>query len=622
MAGKKQIGPTLEAVLTANVTKFEKGMLKAQQLLQRTADKFTKIGKQMTLAVTVPLAALGTAAVKAFADFDDAMTKSTAIMVGLTGTMRTEMEALAQDLAGKGVQSATELAQSYFFLASAGLSAKQSMDSLSAVQDFATAGNFDMSTATDLLTDAQTALGMSSKDPDTNLRNMIALSDQLVKANTAANASVQQFSESLTSDAAVASRGFGMELDTTMAVLNAYASAGKKGAEAGNLFGRATRLMADAAMENAGAFKALEIDVTDADGNYRNFIDIIADIEEGFEGLSESAVKAKLKGLGFASLAQKSITPLIGMSDAMREWEKGQRAATGFTKDVATAQLKSFTSQMKMLWNQLTVIRIEIGKGLVPILKVMITVIKQGISIWKSMDVATRKWVIAIGVVIAAIGPMLLALALMQKAIIGLNIAILALSGNPVILAFAVVAASAAILLGVLSSNAEEAEKLAKALETVGDVDFPMPAKMSDEEAKNMFGGANESKKIESSARADRVKVFNDLQKQWRVALNMKEVELAFGRIASTLGVVGNVFGNIVTQTKSLFGVGDPTRFSSASTFTGRTASQELGVGGTPNSVPNQQLAEAKVTNDLLKEMDKRGRRQGYINEELVVGPS
>ena len=151
-----------------------------------------------------------------------------------------------------------------------------------------------------------TALGLSFKDAIKNQQQMIRISDVLVKANTIANATVEQFAQSLTADAAIAGRNFGATLETTVAVLAAYASAGKKGAEAGNLFGRATRLLTKSQRENGKVFEKFGIEViNEVTGGYNNLIDILAQMEVAFKDLSKPQRDAALEQLGFAALAQK-----------------------------------------------------------------------------------------------------------------------------------------------------------------------------------------------------------------------------------------------------------------------------------------------------------------------------
>ena len=65
------------------------------------------------------------------------------------------------NLSAEATASAKEAADAFFFLASAGLDGKQSIAALPIVAQFAQAGAFGLARATDLLTDAQTALGLS-----------------------------------------------------------------------------------------------------------------------------------------------------------------------------------------------------------------------------------------------------------------------------------------------------------------------------------------------------------------------------------------------------------------------------------------------------------------------------
>jgi len=395
--------------LAADTKQFDAMMISAQQKMTAAASKLTSIGTKMSMAFTLPLTLIAHKAVSTFSDFDDAMTKSTSIMTGVTNEMRTEMENLAKSISSRSVTSAKDLAESYYFLASAGMDAKQSMMALATVEKFSVAGAFDMATATDLLTDSQMALGIALKDPVKNMKAMKQVSDALVLSTQQSNATTQQFAEALTADAGVASRQLGMELSTLMAILNAYAGQSKKGAEGGNLAGRAFRLLTKAARENADQFRRMNIEVINkATGEYNNFIDIIEDMEKAFQGMTGPQKAAALEQLGFAALAQKSILPLIGLSKEMKEWEKAQKSAGGVTERVANKQMKSFASQMKILKNQINLAAESIGKLLVPYIKAVAGVVKAGLKWWSGLDVAWKKIIVAIGVFVGVLGPAIL----------------------------------------------------------------------------------------------------------------------------------------------------------------------------------------------------------------------
>jgi TP901 family phage tail tape measure protein len=320
------------------------------------------------IAATKVIASAATAiagfSIREFAKFDDAMTKSTAIMGDLSDAMRKDMSDAARQVALVTSFSASEAAEAFFFLASAGLTAEQSIAALPKVAQFAQAGQFDLALATDLLTDAQTALGLSSTDAAENLANMVRVSDVLVKANTVANASVEEFSEALTEKAGNAMRMLGMEIEEGVALLAVFAERGIKGTKAGTLLNTTLEGLTRTARENADAYAAMGVSVFDVDGELRNMADIVADIEGALGGLSTEAQLAQLATLGLTRQARDGALALLGASDKIREFEAAAREAGGATDDVARKQLATFNEQLGLLRSGLADVGIEIGAAL------------------------------------------------------------------------------------------------------------------------------------------------------------------------------------------------------------------------------------------------------------------
>lgn len=370
--------------LMGDSTSFIRMLKEAEEAANRTSQKILKDFQTLSLGIGLPLAAVGAMSVKAFADFDHAMTESTSIM-DTTIEQTERMKKVALDLSGTTAQAPADLAKAYYFLASAGLSVEQNIAALPAVARFATAGAFDLSTATTMAADAQSALGMRSADANKNLQNMVRVTDVLVKANILANASTQQFSEALTNDAGAAFRMFKIDVEEGVAVLAAMADQGTKGVAAGSELARALRLTSNAARENADVFKRYNIRVFDANGNFRNLADVIEDMTNALGGLSSEAQGAALEQLGFNALAQRAIIPLLGTADAVRVYEKKLREAGGTTKAVAEKQMRSFTNQMKLLRNELTVTAIEIGGSLAPALESVATVTKEVVKWFRAL---------------------------------------------------------------------------------------------------------------------------------------------------------------------------------------------------------------------------------------------
>lgn len=341
---------TLAVNIVARTAKFSTGIMRAQRLSARMGVSLAAVGAAAT--------ATGVALLRTSENINRAMTKSLAIMSDVSDTMRKDMVEAANRVAKETEASTAQAAQSYFYLASAGLSAEQSLKAMPVVAKFAQAGNFDLALATDLATDAQSALGLASKDTETTIVNLTRVTDVLVKANTLANASVQQFSESLTNGAAAAMRLVNKDVEEGVAVLAAYADQGIKGAEAGTAFGIVMRDLQTKALQNKTAFRAAGVAVFDASGKMNNLADIVEDLEGLLSGLSDAQKKSTLLQLGFSDKSVKYIQTLIGTSDKIREYEKNLRNAGGTAADVAAksmTDLQRATAQLAGAWDKLAI---------------------------------------------------------------------------------------------------------------------------------------------------------------------------------------------------------------------------------------------------------------------------
>jgi TP901 family phage tail tape measure protein len=350
--------------------KLEGAAAKSTYALRTIDSAATNVAKHLAKAGAAA-AVLGGFAVRQFAQFDDAMTQSTAIMGNVSDTMRQDMENAARQMAKTTTFTATEAAKSFYFLASAGLDAESSIKALPRVANFAQAGMFDMARATDLLTDAQSALGLTIRDDAVaNMQNMTRVSDVLVKANTLANASVEQFSIALTNRAGAAMKAVNMDITEGVAVLAAFADQGIKAEEAGTQFSIVLRELQSKTLKNSEAFKQFGVEVYDSSGNLNNMGTIIGQLETALSGMSDEQKRATLTQMGFSDKSLGSLLALLGTSDAIKTYEEALRSAGGTTDNVAQKQLESLSSQLKLARNALNDVAITIGARLEPIVRV------------------------------------------------------------------------------------------------------------------------------------------------------------------------------------------------------------------------------------------------------------
>ena len=359
------------------LSKFDK---KGFDQAESGLSKFGKNVGRIAAAATAAIGAVAVKSVQSFADFDAKMQQSVAIMGDVSDAMRNDMADAAREVAKSTTFSADQAAESFFFLASAGLDAEQSLKALPQVAQFAQAGMFDMALATDLLTDAQSALGLSVEDTEENMANMARVSDVLVKANTLANATVEQFSSALTNKAGAALKMVNKDVEEGVAVLAAFADQGVKGEVAGNQLSIAMRDLTTKAVQNAGAFAEFGLEVFDSNGNMNNMADIIGDLETGLAGMSDEQAKATLLQMGFSDRTLGTLMTLLGTSDAIREYEAELRNAGGTTEEVASKQLETISGQFALMKSAVEDVGLEVGKILVPILLNLMTLLQPAID--------------------------------------------------------------------------------------------------------------------------------------------------------------------------------------------------------------------------------------------------
>lgn len=434
--------------LSSSLKQSQTAVQQFSRNMKNVGRDITAIGRNMSFFVTGPAVLFAGAVTKIGADFEKSMTGSLAIMGDVSDDMRKQMENTAREVAKTTRFSADQAAESYFFLASAGLDAAASIEALPKVAAFAQAGNFDMARATDLLTDAQSALGLVTDDTAESMMNLDRVSNVLVKANTLANASVEEFSESLTEKAGAALRNLNKDVEEGVAVLAVFADQGIKGSRAGTVLNTTLEGLTRNARDNSEQFKELGVEVFDAEGNMNNMADIVRQLEEGMAGMSTEQREAVVAGLGFNRQARDGILALLGSSEALEDYENQLRDAGDITQEVADKQLQNFWDQLGLIKSQLADVAIELWQSLGPVIMDTVLPLVQQLSgyVERAADwftnlseAAQRNAIIGVALA-AALGPVLVVVGMLVT-LIGSLIPVFAGLLGPIGLAIAFFAA-------------------------------------------------------------------------------------------------------------------------------------------------------------------------------------
>lgn len=443
-------------IAEANLKRYKSEALKLANVkltalgkqIEDTGKKFETAGKSLTKYVTVPLTAAGAASLKAGMDFDSAMSQVAATM-GKTTEEIEELREFAIEMGSTTSFSATEAAEALNYMALAGYNAETSMKMLPTVLNLAAAGGMDLAKASDAVTDAQSALGLSVDDTTT-------LIDQLAKTSSTTNTSVEQLSEAILTVGGTARDIKGGTAELTQ-ILGILADNGIKGSEGGtalrNMMLKMAKPTKDASAILADFSDTLGHDLFyDAEGNLRNFKDIMLDLQWLIEPMSTSDKNWVLSTL-FNARDLKSVNALLNTT--ADRWDEVAGAiddAGGAAEKMAKTQLDNLKGSLTILKSALEGAAIAVSDVIAPVIRKFAEMITKYVDKFNKLSPTTQKIIVAIGVALAALGPVLLVVGkgmqlvgkIMQNVttiVGGLSKAITFLAANPIVLIIAAIAA-------------------------------------------------------------------------------------------------------------------------------------------------------------------------------------
>ena len=293
-------------------------------------------------------------------NFDKAMSQVAATMGVTTGQIE-NLRDFAMEMGATTAFSATEAADALNFMALAGYDAETSMKMLPNVLNLAASGNMSLARASDMVTDASSALGLSLDDT-------AVLVDKMAKAASKSNTSVEQLGDAILTVGGTAKglAGGTTELATMLGVL---ADNGIKGAEGGTALRNV--ILALSAPTDTAAKKLDELGVSayDADGNMRALPDVFADLNSAMEGMTQGQ-KTDVLNTIFNKVDLKSANALLGTSvDRFNELQGAIDDATGAAEQMASTQLDNLTGDITLMRSALDGAKITLSNKLTPTLR-------------------------------------------------------------------------------------------------------------------------------------------------------------------------------------------------------------------------------------------------------------
>lgn len=376
------------------------------QTMQTAGQKIKEIGKAMSSAgstltrtVTAPIAAMGGAAVKVTADFDTSMSKVQALS-GATGAEFERLRDKARDMGASTKFSAGESADALSYMALAGWDANQMIDGLDGVMNLAAASGMDLASASDLITDYLSAFGLEAKDAS-------RMADQLAYAQANSNTTTAQLGEAFGNSAAKM-HTYGQSMETSIAFLEAFANQGTKGSEAGTQLAAMMRDLTNKMKDGKVQIGDTNVEIKDQNGNFRNAIDIMGDVEKAVEGMG-SAEKAAALQTVFTRNSFNAVSQVLTEGvDSVRGYEQALSGVDGVAKNMADTMNDNLAGQLTLLKSAVQELGISFGDILVPHIRKAVSWIQEQVDKFNRLDTNTKNLIVKFAGLAAAIGPVLL----------------------------------------------------------------------------------------------------------------------------------------------------------------------------------------------------------------------
>ena len=356
--------------LTANIAPFRKGLNKAERSMDKFGRNMQRTGKNLSMKLTAPLAALGAMSFNVFRDFELEMAKVKAV----SGATADEFKALsdnAKELGRSTIFSAREVAGLQLEFAKLGFTAKQITGVTEATLNLAQASGSDLARSAEVA-------GATLRGFNLDVSETGRVTDVMAKSFSTSSMDMESFAEGMKMVAPIA-KSAGMSLEETTAMMSLLANAGVKGSMAGT---QLRRIISELATTGKPTTEA------------------IRDLAES--GLTLVDAKDEV-----GRAAQGALTILAGSVDQINPMTEALKNSAGAAEEMADIMDMTAAGASKALGSAVEGLAIEFG-GLVSVaLTPVIKKLTQLATFVNELPKGMKIFVAVVAALAAGIGPLI-----------------------------------------------------------------------------------------------------------------------------------------------------------------------------------------------------------------------
>ena len=362
VSGAKKITVSLEDIKKADGSLNWQGVKDGESAAKKSGDGFTVLKGILANLATAGIA-VAAGAVKDFCSevveigqtFETSMSKVSALS-GATGDDLATLEAKARELGASTTFSASQAADALGYMALAGWDTEQMLAGVGSVLTLAQAGEMELAAASDLVTDYLSAFNMEASET-------ARMVDVLAYAQASANTTVEGLGMAFKNCAANANAA-GMDVETTSAAISMMANQGLKGSEAGTALNAVLRDMTAKMEDGAIAIGEQSVAVMDAEGNYRDFTDILADVQAATNGMGDAEKAAALQSTFTADSIKGLNLMLNAGADEMVGFREELYGCAGAAEETAATMTDNLGGDLAAMNSAFEELSLKIYDGL------------------------------------------------------------------------------------------------------------------------------------------------------------------------------------------------------------------------------------------------------------------
>lgn len=328
--------------------------------LSAAAGKAGKAAGALAVAFTGIMS--GGAIIREIAAFDSEMSKVSAI-TRATASELSSMRDVARDLGTSTEFSAKQAASGLSFLGMAGFDAAESIASIPAVLDLATASAMDLGAAADITSNIMSGFGIAATDAT-------SVTDILAAASSRANTDVGQLGQAMSTVAPI-SKALGIDLADTAASIGIMSDAGIQGARAGTALRGVLASLAGPTDEAVKVLTSLGLSVEDVNPELDSMSNIMGKLQRAEISTADAMTF-------FGREAASGALVLIESSSKLKEFGAELRNVDGEAMRMAETMRDHLGGDISGLQSAVSGLMLSLGEaGLTAILRVVVKLVTE-----------------------------------------------------------------------------------------------------------------------------------------------------------------------------------------------------------------------------------------------------